>query len=434
MRNRITGYVGGVILASALATALLYSVSPALPSTLLLPAVTFVVLGLLCHAYMYQFGRAAAAGTISFIPFLTAVSISPTWPIPLLIGLAVGGIELLRRAERVKGVFNVAQYTLAMACAAIAYSAFGGHSLHLDERFRVVPFGAMVLVFLALNTGAVSIAVAVSAGGSAIQIWRRNTLGQLPNDVLATPLIYVFALVYNRFALAGIVFLAFFLLGARQLYRTNRQLEQTNKELLEVMVAAIELRDPYTSGHSQRVSEYSMTIGRAIGLPRKEIDRLRIAALLHDVGKIDQRFAAILQKPGRLTDDERKMIELHSVSSEELVARVSGLADTLPAIRHHHERWDGLGYPDQLSGDSIPLFARIIAFADTIDAMATDRPYRNALRPSEIRGELLRNRGKQFDPVICDRLLASPTFGDLFGHPETASAPTDFDKKPVIAA
>jgi HD-GYP domain-containing protein (c-di-GMP phosphodiesterase class II) len=229
--------------------------------------------------------------------------------------------------------------------------------------------------------------------------------------------VYIFALVYNRFALAGIVLLALLLLGARQLYSTNWRLEQTNRELLEVMVGAIELRDPYTSGHSQRVAEYSTVIGHAIGLSRRDIERVGIAALLHDVGKIDQRFAAILQKPGRLTDEERSVIELHPVISAELASRVSSLTDLIPSIRAHHERWDGRGYPDGLTGDSIPLFARIITFADTIDAMTTDRPYRPAMGPAEVRAELLRNRGKQFDPAICDRLLASPVFNSLFGVP-----------------
>jgi HD-GYP domain-containing protein (c-di-GMP phosphodiesterase class II) len=121
-----------------------------------------------------------------------------------------------------------------------------------------------------------------------------------------------------------------------------------------------------------------------------------------------------LQKPSRLTEDERAIIELHPVISADLVSRVSGLADIVPSVRHHHERWDGGGYPDAIAGTSIPLFARIITFADTIDAMTTDRPYRPALGPSDVRAELLRNRGKQFDPELCDRLLASPAFQALF--------------------
>jgi HD-GYP domain-containing protein (c-di-GMP phosphodiesterase class II) len=157
--------------------------------------------------------------------------------------------------------------------------------------------------------------------------------------------------------------------------------------------------------------------------------------LLHDVGKIDQRFAAILQKPGRLTEEERAVIELHPVISAELVSRVSGLSDLVPSVRHHHERWDGQGYPARIAGETIPLFARIITFADTIDAMTTDRPYRKALGSAEVRAELLRNRGKQFDPAICDRLLASPTFQELFGRPILGEESLCRDPAgPVIAA
>lgn len=231
--------------------------------------------------------------------------------------------------------------------------------------------------------------------------------------MLAIPVAYCFAVVYLKLSVPGVILLGVLLFGARQLYSTNVRLEKANQELLEVMVAAIELRDPYTSGHSHRVAAFSVTIGRAIGLPMRQIERLRVAALLHDVGKIDQRFAAILQKPGRLTDDERGIIELHPVISAELISRVSGLADIVPSVRHHHERWDGNGYPDRKAGDAIPQFARIITFADTVDAMTTDRPYRRALGLAEVRAELLRNRGRQFDPEICDRLLASPVFQEL---------------------
>jgi HD-GYP domain-containing protein (c-di-GMP phosphodiesterase class II) len=249
---------------------------------------------------------------------------------------------------------------------------------------------------------------------------------------MSMPVIYMFAMIYNRFLIAGVLFLAVLLLGARQLYRTNRQLESTNQELLEVIVAAIEMRDPYTSGHSQRVAEYSKIIARAIGSSAREVDRIGVAALLHDVGKIDQQFAAILQKPGRLTDEERRVIELHPIKSEELVSMVSSLADLLPAVRHHHERWDGKGYPDRLQGLAIPLASRIITFADTIDAMTTDRPYRPALGPEEVRMEIQRNRGTQFDPDLCDKLLVSPLFLDLFAS--LRSTPQAQIAEPHIAA
>ena len=217
--------------------------------------------------------------------------------------------------------------------------------------------------------------------------------------------------------------LAVLVLGARQLYTSNLELERANHDLLQVMVAAIEMRDPYTSGHSQRVAQYSKIIARAIGLTSKEVERVGVAALLHDVGKIDQRFADILQKPGRLTDEERLVIEEHPVRSAELVAMVNGLQDLVIPVRHHHERWDGGGYPDGIAGEAIPLTSRIIVFADTIDAMTSDRPYRPALGAADVRRELVKHRAKQFDPYICDRLLSSDLYESLFpGQGSAASS------------
>jgi putative nucleotidyltransferase with HDIG domain len=393
----------------------------------------FVLLGLVCQVYMYQKDRTAAGGTISFIPFLSAAVVAPEWRAPVLVAAAVAAGELIRRPGWLKGLFNVAQYTLAISGSIAAFCALGGRSLHHDERFRLASYVALLLVFLGSNTLLVSGVVSIATRQNWFETWRRQSASMIRYDLLASPLVYMFVVVYNRFALAGIVFVGVLLLGVRQLYSTNWKLAETNRELLEVMVAAIELRDPYTSGHSQRVAEYSTTIARAIGLPRRSVERVRVAALLHDVGKIDQRFAAILQKPGRLTDEERATIELHPVISADLVSRVSGLTDIVASVRHHHERWDGQGYPDRIAGDAIPLFARIITFADTIDAMTTDRPYRRALGPADVRAELLRNRGRQFDPTICDRLLASPAFQELF-RPMLPDEPHIDEPIPTAAA
>jgi putative nucleotidyltransferase with HDIG domain len=396
-------------------------------------SVGFALVGMVCQVYMYQKHRTAAGGTISFIPFLTAAIIQPDWRTPVLVAAAVAIGELVRRPGVLKGIFNVAQYTLAIGASISAFVALRGHSLHHDEQFRLGSYAALFVVFLGSNTLLVSGVVSVASGKKWFETWRRQSASMVRYDLLASPLVYIFAIVYNRFALAGIVFVGVLLLGVRQLYSTNWQLQGTNRELLEVMVAAIELRDPYTSGHSQRVAEYSATIARAIGLPRRSVERVRVAALLHDVGKIDQRFAAILQKPGRLTEDERATIELHPVISAELVSRVTGLADIVASVRHHHERWDGQGYPDRIEGDAIPLFARIITFADTVDAMTTDRPYRKALGASDVRAELLRNRGRQFDPTICDRLLASPAFQELF-RPESLEPTVGAEATRTVAA
>jgi HD-GYP domain-containing protein (c-di-GMP phosphodiesterase class II) len=203
-------------------------------------------------------------------------------------------------------------------------------------------------------------------------------------------------------------------IGLRQLYKTKLELERSYQDMLELMVKAMEARDPYTSGHSRRVQHYSIIIARMIGLSEREIHRIGIAALLHDVGKIHEKYAPILRKPDRLTDAEWRVMEEHPVDGANMIGTAGQLRDLAPAVRHHHERWDGAGYPDRLAGETIPLASRVITFADTIDAMTTARPYRAALGEEEVRQELIRCTGKQFDPAICETLLNSSDWPSLF--------------------
>jgi HD-GYP domain-containing protein (c-di-GMP phosphodiesterase class II) len=413
MNKRVFCYVLIVLAGALVSVARLVDAAPILDAASLRAAACFVALGVLAQVSGYR-AATSTSGSISFLPFLTAAALSPTWPAALAVSASVALAETVRRAPLLKAVFNVAQYTFAVSLAIIVYLALGGTSLQQNETFQLVPYCALVVVFLAVNTTAVSGVIAVSEGASVWSVWRQNTRQTLPYDIISFPVVYCFALIYNKIGIPGVVLLAVLLLGARQLYSTNRQLEKTNRDLLEVLVAAIEARDPYTSGHSRRVSYYSQVIARALGMNAREVERVGIAALLHDVGKIHEIFAPILQKPGKLTPEERATIELHPIKSEELVSMVSQLSHAVAAVRHHHENWDGTGYPDRIAGESIPLTSRIIMLADTIDAMTTDRPYRRALGPVEVRAELIKYRGTQFDPKICDVLLASAQFALLF--------------------
>jgi len=180
------------------------------------------------------------------------------------------------------------------------------------------------------------------------------------------------------------------------------------------MVKSIEARDPYTSGHSRRVQQFSITIARAIGLSERQIEHVGRAALLHDVGKIYEKYAGVLSKQDKLTPEEWAIIKDHPVDGANLVATMTRLRDLVPAVRHHHENWDGTGYPDRIGGEAIPIAARIIRFADTIDAMTTDRPYRRPLTEAQVKAEVIRCRSSQFDPSIADQLLASPLWPTLF--------------------
>lgn len=167
------------------------------------------------------------------------------------------------------------------------------------------------------------------------------------------------------------------------------------------LVLAMEARDPYTRGHADRVTRYSIEIAQELGLPERDIEILRYAGEVHDVGKI-AISDLILNKPGKLTPTERAEIEVHPVRGAEMLEPLQFLKPAIPLVRHHHERYDGKGYPDGLNKERIPLMARIMACADAFDAMTSDRPYRrHKLSIEEALGEIKNNTGTQFDPQIA---------------------------------
>jgi HD-GYP domain-containing protein (c-di-GMP phosphodiesterase class II) len=195
-----------------------------------------------------------------------------------------------------------------------------------------------------------------------------------------------------------------------------KQAAEENRELflgsIRMLGAAIDEKDPYTRGHSGRVAKYSIIIGEYMNLDTEELDRLRISALLHDVGKIgvDDR---VLKKPGKLTDEEFELMKQHPTKGANIMRPVAQLKDMLPGIELHHERMDGAGYPHGLTGDQIPMMARIIAVADTFDAITTNRPYQTAMDIQFARDRIHSLAISKFDPQVVAALEASIEAGRL---------------------
>jgi HD-GYP domain-containing protein (c-di-GMP phosphodiesterase class II) len=186
--------------------------------------------------------------------------------------------------------------------------------------------------------------------------------------------------------------------------RLYANLKQSFFETVEALAEAIEKKDHYTGGHTKRVVYYSMCIAKYMKLTPEVLERIRLGALLHDVGKIGVEDK-ILKKQAPLEADEWKVMQTHPELGHDIMGGVEGLRDVLGGMRFHHERWDGKGYPLGLKGEEIPLIARIISVADAYDAMVSTRPYRKGLDPAVAYAEILRNRGTQFDPVSVDAFV-----------------------------
>ncbi len=183
-----------------------------------------------------------------------------------------------------------------------------------------------------------------------------------------------------------------------------KDLKELFYKTIKSIASALDAKDPYTHGHSMRVTLYSIILAKELNVPEDQLEFIETAGLLHDIGKIAIP-ESILCKPGKLTDDEFMVMKSHPINSEKLIASIKKLHEVSPGVKHHHERWDGKGYPDNLAGEDIPFAARVIAIADTYDAMTSTRSYRKALDHDVAIAEIARCAGAQFDPNLAKKFV-----------------------------
>src|SRR5436190_112840 len=193
---------------------------------------------------------------------------------------------------------------------------------------------------------------------------------------------------------------------SRELMDSYRRLEESSLEAIESLNATVDAKDPYTAGHSARVQRIAVAVAEELGLWPHRIDAVRFGGLFHDIGKIGVPDS-LLTKAGALDEAEFAVVRRHPADGAEIVSHFSRLREAVPLIRHHHERWDGAGYPDRLAGEEIPAEACVVGLADAWDAMITDRPYRGALTVEQAAAEVRSGRGTQFSPDVVDAFFAA---------------------------
>jgi riboflavin transporter FmnP len=347
-----------------------------------------------------------------------AVSTAPLMAAALLGGPAAAAIvglvgstdtrELRGRIVWYGTLVNHAAITLPAIAAGFLIVALRGDGSVLGRELGATLFGA--LAYSVLNAVLVSALLLFRTGRSIREFFGRAETANIWLNLLSTaPLAWLMARMY-QIPEAGwwaTLLFALPLFTTRVAYARFIQMREMFTQTIGALAEAVDKRDPYTSKHSQRVRLISVDIGRELRVSAAELEALEWGGLLHDVGKIGVPDNVLL-KQGKLTREERITMNAHPVLGAQIIGPVHHLAPELPVIRHHHEWYNGSGYPDRLMGDEIPRLARILHVADAFEAMTADRPYRKALSAEQANAELAKFAGVQFDPEVVNAFMQTP--------------------------
>ena len=308
---------------------------------------------------------------------------------------------LARKVPFYKLIFNMGQHVLTLGIAALIFQKAGGDITNPSVRSLILPFVLCGPTYFFVNNALICTIIGITDRISPIRVWLVDFRWTIGHDLILAPLGLLVAWLYSEISPWAIF--AFFapLALARYVYKLYMDLRDAYFDSIAALASALDASDPYTRGHSDRVTEYAKKVARAMGLSEREIESIEFAGRLHDIGKIGID-RSILRKRSRLNDREYKEMQKHPNMGAEIAGKLKFLKKAEGYVSHHHERFDGRGYPDGIGGEEIPIGARILGVVDAFDAMTSDRPYRPALSVEIAVQELEKGSGKQFDPDITE--------------------------------
>ena len=367
----------------------------------------FALLAILSDRYPLEvpFGN-AYLGLSGTVFWALLILFEPVWASTAALAATLFSESIVQRRKPLKAIFNGIQTAISVLLGAMTFEALNGtHQLQGSIQFFAA-FGLSALVYWLSNTWLVSIGAALIYREPPHRFWQRNFQWAFVYELMSAPIALAVAFAYQELWLIGLVLVMLPIMMVRVAYSQYLQLKQTYRETVRTLIKIIEMHDSYTAGHSDRVATYSRQLCEALKLSPTETEKIELAAYLHDLGKIHLDLSGIVRKAGKLTEEERRLVRLHSVVSADLANQVTYFRGEIEAmIRHHHENWDGTGYPHGLQGEQIPLGSRIILLADAFDAMTTSRVYRSALDLDKVKGEFVKFSGSQFDPSLVPLFL-----------------------------
>ncbi len=358
--------------------------------------------------------------SVSGVAHVAIILLAPAPWGAVAVGLAVLAHQLVVRRTPLKLIFNVANHVLTVSLATLAVGLIGPPQEMLTA--RAIPLGyaaALVaaLTYYVVNVGLTALIVAIASGRRFTYVLRSNNRSTILPDLGAEGLGVLLAASWYAMP-AWVVLLALPTAVIARTLQIIRRLEHETIEAIETLADSIDERDPTTYHHSERVSLYALALARAMDVDEAVVDLIGLAARVHDLGKMGVTDA-VLMKPGALTQSEADRMHAHAEIGARILRRYQLYESGAELVRAHHERWDGSGYPDGLSGQRIPLGARIIAVADAFDAMTSDRPYRTGMHPLSALEELRQGAGSQWDPVVVGHFVRLLTDADA-ELPDTA--------------
>ncbi len=434
MKRALLAYVACVAVISAVvATAILLQY----PITLSDPRgwaglISLMALTVIAEGFGVRVSAGRAVFSVALIP--TVATVPLFGPSVAVASTAISHIlaqTVLLKRHPVKSVFNVSQLTLAIGLGAVVYVALDGpvdHTRTLDVLAVLPALGGLIVTYWLVNQVLVGVVISLDTGKRVGEVWRELAPVALANELASSSFAVFVVFAFAHLGWGGPLVILLPLFFVQHAYGIQVKLLKQNKEILELLVKTIEAKDPYTSGHSLRVAQFSRELAESLGLSSARVEEVETSALLHDIGKIDFAYTDLINSPSQLSDAEREIIRTHPERGARLLASISSLnRNVLDAVRHHHEHYDGNGYPDGLAGTEIPVAARIIMVVDTVDAMLSNRPYRAALGPEQVMAELRRFSGRQFDPTVVAKFI------DL-GMVERAAKRAEMDRTPLPLA
>lgn len=387
-----------ILLIAFLAILLFIYLIPTLPdlSQIWIPLLFFIIISMLSEFFPVSL-PAGGVITVSFpISFLVILVYGPALAMIMEV-LSIFWTIFGKKESWYKTIFNAAQYSLASGLAGLVYQSAGGMIGKQNFIYFILPAFLCALTYCLINSGLVAAVVSLDSGMKITKVYRINIKEVLPSYLAEAPLGFIMAIIYVEVGILGILLFFFPLLLARQSFELYTRMRKMYIDTIRTLAATIDAKDPYTHGHSERVSQMAVQLAKKLGYVETEIEYIEYAAILHDIGKIGIEDR-ILGKKDKLTDAEYEKIKEHPVIGARIIESIEFLRKCSKTVLHHHERYDGKGYPDGIKGEEIPKASRLLAIVDAYDAMSSDRPYRKKLSDQDILSELENEAGKQFDP------------------------------------